>query len=288
MPYSNLSNAVISSEAHEEAMISLPVDVRDGDDHILLSDDSVEEEDKEEEGTVDRIDINTETGEVDEDSDEELESDEEAYNEEEIPESGDPKTFEEAGESVQEAIKGTEEIIQSAIERGLAAEMVDVLKAEYNSDGVLSDASYEALAAVGYTKGFVDSYIKGQEAVAERFINSIVTYAGGEDAYSKVQDTLSANESMADAFNAALDRNDVITMKALIDSAKESHRQAYGKRPSINLTKAAKAPAAPAATESVKPFESRAEMIAAMSSKEYRNSVDFRQSVEQRLLVSRF
>jgi len=285
MPYSHLSNAVISTEAHEEAMIQMPVDVRDGDDRIEFNLDVAEI--GSEEVDVDRIEINTETGEFS--SDEDMDTEELGESDsDELPASGDPKTFEEAGVAIQEAIQGTEEIIQSAIERGLPVEMVETIKAEYNSDEGLSDASYEALAAAGYTKGFIDSYVKGQEAVAAQFVKSIIEYTGGEAAFGKVQDVLSGNGAMADAFNAALDRNDVTTMKALIDSAKATHRQSFGERPKVNLMAAAKPTVVPKAVNAVEPFGSRQEMITAMASREYRTDSAFRAKVEQRLLVSNF
>lgn len=296
MPYSHLSNAVISNDTaasieHQEAMVAQPVDVRDGDDSITFNIEPVVHEEE----NVDRVEINTETGEASgeeeeitlEEGEPEHEQTEELSEElTELPDVGDIQSFEEAGKAVHQAQEGTEEIIKSALERGLPPEMVPTLQAEYASDEGLSEASYEALAEAGYSKTFVDAYIQGQEAIAAKFVETIYDYAGGKDTFAKLQETMGQNDSMAQAFNDALDRNDVVTMKALMDSARTTLTQKYGNRPARDLAKVAKPAAAPKAAPSVQPFESRGEMVQAMADPRYSRDPAYRQAVEARVAIS--
>lgn len=285
MPYSQLSNATISNPAsaeHEVAMASLPVDVRDGDDHITST--PQPEEDERTEALEEVLE------EAEGEPSEEEEGEPEELTEDDIPEAlkdlGDPKDLDEAGELMNGALKGTDEIILSAIERGVTQESIDAIKNEYATTNKLTEGSYAELAKAGYSKAFVDAFIQGQETVADKFVNTLIDYAGGKQSFGKIQAIISEDSSLTDAFNSALERNDVITIKALVDSARAKHSSLYGKRPNVKLQ--AKAPTRSKPVNQVKPFENRQEMMKAMGSKEYAKDAKFRSQVEARLLASKF
>ena len=54
---------------------------------------------------------------------------------------------------------------------------------EFQNQGSLTEESYQKLEAAGLNKDLVDSYIAGQEAIANATVNSIYQGAGGEEAY---------------------------------------------------------------------------------------------------------
>lgn len=284
-----VSNAVISGEIseHEEKMISQPVDVRDGDDAITFN---IQEEPQIEvtqhddfTPEIDRIDINTETGEIE-------------GGEELTEESGDEMSFDAVGEAsthmetigkeVAEASSQQQAIVAEALEKGLDPAVMEVIENEYQTDGKLSDSSYQALEALGYSKAFVDTFMRGQEALTQRFVKSIYDYAGGEAQFAKISECIANDASLTDAFNSAIDRNDVATMKVLMDSAKNTLRQSFGVKPQRDITKAAKPATVSPSVNQVEPFGSRDEMVKAMSDPRYMRDASYRSEVERRVAVS--
>ncbi|MGL5566922.1 MAG: capsid assembly protein, partial [Plesiomonas sp.] len=224
MPYSHLTNAVTSDANLTQTdleMLAKPVAVRDGDDLIKIS----LPEEEEDESRI-SVNINT-TGEDDEEEDEELSGEggtddsEESGVDEDAGESDvpdfhkvDPKSLEEASSVLAEATAGHKEIIAEAMAKGLTQEQVQEFQSEYDAGG-LSDKSYEALEALGYTKAFVNSFMAGQQSVADNFVRELVGYCGGQASFDKISAYMSANQpDTAKAFNAAVERNDVTTIKA--------------------------------------------------------------------------
>lgn len=298
MPYSHLTNAIVSGELteHEKNMLSAPVAVRDGDDAISVELPSEEPQESEQEVEVEsQLEENLEEQEEQpqESEQEEAESEEDSESEEgednslDIPDV-DPKDITEAGAALTEAQEGQKALIEQAIKNGLDEALIPAIEAEYNEHGKLSEASYEALAAVGYTRQFVDSYIKGQQAIVDKFVESVVSYAGGREVFTKIQAAMAENQSLGAAFNAAVERNDIVTIKALIDSGKESLRSKFGVKPKRDLTVSAKPAAVKPAAQKVEPFANRQEMVKAMSDKRYARDAAYRAQVEARVIASSF
>lgn len=286
MPYSHLINAVVSGELteHEQAMIAAPVAVRDGDDSISIEMPSEEPEVEQEEA---QLEDETEV-------EQEVESEGESENEEgegeselEIPDV-DPKDITEAGAALTEAQEGQKALIEQAVKNGLDAALIPAMEAEFEEHGKLSEGSYEALAAAGYSRQFVDSYIKGQQAIVNKFVESVVEYAGGREVFAKIQEAMAENQSLGAAFNAAIERNDIVTIKALIDSGKVTLRSKFGVKPKRDLTVSAKPAAQKPAAQKVEPFANRQEMVKAMSDKRYARDAAYRAQVEARVIASSF
>lgn len=295
MPYSHLSGAIVTDgqvEAHEAAMLEQPVSVRDGDDLIQLN---LGEEVHADEHTEDesRIEVNINTDGDEESTTEEDSGDSEEAGsevEQEVDYSkADTSTIDEVAKTLVEAENGQKELIQEAVEKGLDPALMAVMEDEISKSGKLSAASYEALAKVGYSKTFVDAFIAGQEAVAQKFVNAIHGFAGGAENYTKLTTFIGANHpELADAFNAAIERSDVTTIKAILSTGKELHKKTFGKAPARNVANMAK-PAAVAETKpEVKGFESRAEMVKAMSDPRYAKDAKYRREVELRVFASNF
>lgn len=293
MPYSHLSGAIVTDgqvEAHEAAMLEQPVSVRDGDDLIQLN--LGEEDQPTDTNTEDdsRIEVNINADGDDEGSDGEGTDGEGSEVEPEVDYSkADTSTIDEVAKNLVEAESGQKELIQEAVEKGLDPALMAVMEDEIAKSGKLSAASYEALSKVGYSKTFVDAFIAGQEAVAQKFVNAIHGFAGGADNYAKLTTFIGANHpELADAFNAAIERSDVTTIKAILSTGKELHKKTFGKAPARNVANMAK-PAAVAETKpEVKGFESRAEMVKAMSDQRYAKDAKYRREVELKVFASSF
>lgn len=282
-----VSDAIISGELteHEQSMLQLPTNVRDGDDAIITEEEPEEEDLETTEGETDEELL--ESPDSTEESDEHSESSDDADSTEEQVSQDTPAVSDnlvEATEQLEAHLESTQTLLAEAIEKGLDPAIEAQINEEYASGNGLSDSTYEALADAGYSKAFVDSFVAGQESIAQAFTDSVFNYAGGEESFHKMTSFMSAKmPSAVDAFNDAVDRNDGKTIKFIIDQAKEAMVKTYGKRPAKPI--AAK-PAKPASKPAVEPFANRDEMIKAMSDNRYRVDHEYRAAVEQRVYAS--
>lgn len=291
MPYSHLSGAIVTSgqvEEHEQAMLKLPVAVRDGDDKIETTPEpetKVEEHDDES-----RIEIK-----IGEEGAEEVEGDDSGHEDSDNVEAevdyskADTKSIDDVAAIIAESEETRNGLLAEAIEKGMDKSLVAVFEKEIETNGKLSAGSYKALADVGYSKAFVDAFIAGQEAQAQKYIQAIHGFAGGQDNFNRLTGFIGANHpELAAAFNSALERNDVATMKALLSTGKELHRKSFGSRPARNVANLAKPAKTANAAPEVSGFESRAEMVKAMSDRRYQTDAKFRRKVELKVFASKF
>ncbi|MGX9244282.1 capsid assembly protein, partial [Pantoea dispersa] len=188
------SNAITGSvedlNEHQKSMLEQDVAVRDGDDAITFKQLEAEtEEATEEDDNVDE----TEGEEDHESDDEESETDGEQP---EFIELGDaPKELTESVTALDENEAAFDDMVSSAVEAGkVTADEITAIKAEYAKDGKLSDASYAKLQEAGYTKRFVDSFVRGQEALAEQYAAGVVRYAGGAEQFNRILSHLESND----------------------------------------------------------------------------------------------
>lgn len=277
-----VNNAVISSdniEEHEQAMLAKPIEVRDGDDRIeaVESDESTSEE--ETEGQAQEVELS-----------ESDESDESGETE------GEEAPFQPVGEPSEELVQSSARIaehegaftdmVDTAIERGLSAESVARIQQEYAEDG-LTEKSYQELAAAGYSKNFVDSYLRGQEALVEQYVAGVIAFAGGQQNFDALYTHLQTNSpDSAEALVAAMENRDLKTVKAIINLAAGSRSKTFGKPAARSVTKRG-IPAAAIAVKS-EGFTSSAQMIKAMSDPRYATDAEYRRSVEQKVAASSF
>lgn len=302
-----VQNAVVGGstiEEHEQNMLALDVETRDGDDRISLSDnddpygqdrDPFAEEGEEDEGRM-QVRINTDGNSEDTLEEPEVEitnegqelSEGETEGDSEIEPVGDiPDDLTTSADLIGEHEAGFNEMVEQATERGLTPEMVAQIRSEYEADGI-SDSSYEALAAAGYSRGFVDSYIKGQEALVEQYVNQVMSYAGGPEKFQAVQKHLEvSNKEASESLLKALEQRDLSTVKAILNLASSSYNRKFGTKATRSITKQA-TQAKPQAQKRSEGFASRDEMVKAMSDSRYRTDAKFRQEVEQRVYASNF
>lgn len=294
-----VNSAVMSGgsvEEHEQNMLALDVAARDGDDAIELASDEVETErdlydnsdpfgQEDDEG---RIQVRIGDGYEPTDVDTGEEGFEGTEGSEEFTPLGEtPEELVAASEQLGEHEEGFQEMINIAAERGMSVETIEAIQREYEENEELSDASYAKLAEIGYTKAFIDSYIRGQEALVEQYVNSVVEYAGGRERFDALYNHLEThNPEAAQSLDNALTNRDLATVKAIINLAGESRAKAFGRKPTRSVTSRA-IPAKPQATKR-EGFADRSEMIKAMSDPRYRTDANYRRQVEQKVIDSNF
>lgn len=295
-----VNSAVMSGDSiasHEQAMLELDVAARDGDDAIVLHDEEVREEDlygadRDPFGQDDDDRIQVRIGEDGEPTEEVTEEVVEAEGSEEgepefTPLGDTPEALKAASEQLSEHEAGFQEMINIASERGLTEEVISRIQEEYASEDGISEKSYAELAEIGYTKAFVDSYIRGQEALVEQYVARVIEYAGGREQFDALHTHLETNNpEAARTLETALENRDLATVKAIINLAGQSRSKAFGRKPTRSVTQ--RAVPAKATAPKAEGFANRAEMVKAMSDARYRNDAAYRREVEQKVFNSNF
>ena len=273
------SNAITGSvedlNEHQKSMLEQDVAVRDGDDAITFKQLEAENE----EATEEDENVEENEGEEDHESDDK---------ESEFIELGDaPKELTESVTALDENEAAFDDMVSSAVEAGkVTADEITAIKAEYAKDGKLSDASYAKLQEAGYTKRFVDSFVRGQEALAEQYAAGVVRYAGGAEQFNRILSHLESNDpSTREALEAAIVRKDIATTKALLNLAGKTLGKAVGVKPQRTITTQAKPVVAPKAPQT-EAFSSKAEMIKAMSDPRYLRDAKYTMEVRAKVAAS--
>ncbi|UIW11683.1 MAG: hypothetical protein [Enterobacter phage ENC31] len=279
------SNAITGSvedlNEHQRSMLEQDVAVRDGDDAITFK--QLEDE-------------NDSTTEEDENVDE-TEGDDTEGNDDESDTEGDDQEFVELGETPKELTESVtalneneaafDDMVSAAVEAGkVTADDITAIKAEYASKGELSEASYAKLAEAGYTKRFVDSFVRGQEALAEQYAAGVVRYAGGAEQFNRILSHLEANDkSTKEALESAIIRKDLATAKAILNLAGRNLGKTRGVAPQRTLTTQGK-PAVSTPKVQTEGFSSKADMVKAMSDPRYLRDAKYTMEVRAKVAAS--
>lgn len=278
-----INNAVMSSNnitEHEQNMLGMQVDVRDGDDSIQLNEPTDGDESTE---------IQLETGEEGNNELDLTEGDEDGAEEgtesDDFTPLGDPdRELVQASAEIDEYADGFAQMRAQAIKAGLPQDIADRIEREYEEDNQLSAKSFEELAKVGYSAGFVKSFINGQEALATTYVAKIQAYAGGTEKFTAIMSHLNANSpDAAQALEEAIGRQDLAAIKTIINLGMASRTKKFGKTPERSVTKRAPASTQRQTQKGPQGFESQREMIKAMSDPRYANDSKFRSEVEARV-----
>ncbi|QHJ82314.1 MAG: hypothetical protein [Bacteriophage sp.] len=279
------SNAITGSvedlNEHQQSMLEKDVSVRDGDDAITFKQLEAEQEGATEE------DDNVEETEVEEEVEETEDSE---GQDKEFIELGDtPKELTESVTALDENEAAFDDMVSSAVEAGkVTSDEITAIKAEYASEGKLSDASYAKLAEAGYTKRFVDSFVRGQEALAEQYAAGVVRYAGGAEQFNRILSHLETNDkSTKEALESAIVRKDLATAKAILNLAGRNLGKTRGVAPQRTITSQGK-PAVAAPKVQTEGFSSKADMIKAMSDPRYLRDAAYTNSVRTKVAGSSF
>jgi len=165
-------------------------------------------------------------------------------------------------------------------------EAIQSASTEWQESGELSDMTYDALAKAGLGRELVDSYIAGQSALQTSEEDALMNAAGGREVYGEMAEWAAEelSETQLDAYNGALETGTKEQAQLAIDWLKSKYETANGTNPALILGRTQ--------GSSSKPFDSRAQVLSAMSErdasgkKKYENDPAFRKEVERRLAIS--
>lgn len=281
---------------HVQTMLALNVDTRDGDASIDLADENgeilTEEQLRQrmdgEQSDVygdqgdDSIRVNTESGAADEQE----EQAEDESGSEDVDLSETPEELTNSITALKEHTDGFNAMVDKALEGGDIDEQTLVaIKAEYAEGETLSEKTYALLETKGYSRGFVNSFIQGQELLATAYADQIVRFVGGADNFNNTREYLADNNpAMAEMLDNALETLDVKAITAIFESVKTARAARFGKAPTRSVTqRASTAKPATTASKAVKPFDSIDDMMEAMDDPRYRSDARYRQQVEARI-----
>lgn len=166
------------------------------------------------------------------------------------------------------------------------ADAISSASTEFADNGSLSDDTYTKLAESGLGRELVDSYIAGQEALQQSGESSLLESVGGREAYDKISDWAadSLSEKQLGAYNQALETGSEEQASLALDWLKGKYENANGVTSTLTQGKTA--------GSGVSSFESRAQVMAAMSErdatgrKRYEVDPAYRSEVERRLAIS--
>lgn len=165
----------------------------------------------------------------------------------------------------------------------------DALSANYAKNGKLEDAEYEALAKANIPKALVDSFIKGQQALAtadegrvEATRQSVFTTVGGEENYATM--VAWAGETFTEAeiavFNDAVNGTNTDATMFAVKALKAQYEAAEGFEPTTPL-RGTKSPG-----NSNAAYRSIAEMEKDMNDPRYQTDPAWRADVARKLDAS--
>ena len=161
-------------------------------------------------------------------------------------------------------------------ERGLD---FSVFQQEYNETGQLSEDAYKALEEAGIEPQMVDTWIQGQEAIADQQIDSIYNMVGGEDAYNSMLEWAGNNLQPweMDAFNDQIENLDANSMFA-VQGLMARMQNDEGSPPMLYQGEPSQ--------YSAPRYDSLAQLTSAMSDPRYASDPAFRREVTERLKYS--
>lgn len=144
--------------------------------------------------------------------------------------------------------------------------------AEFEQDGQLSDATYDALAEQGIDRATVDNYVAGIQA------QQLLAYTavGGEDNYGKMVQWAASHltESELTAYNEAVGSGDPNAILAAVQGLNSRFAQERSVEPGMLEG---------GRPVTIEGFSSSAEMKAAMADPRYRKDEAFRQEVMRKI-----
>lgn len=187
---------------------------------------------------------------------------------------------EEGEKDLQEEVDKHSKAVNS-IKEDLKSKGVDFNSAvkEYEKTGSLSEETVEALNKAGYPPEVIEAFIEGRIAMEERFTNAIYESVGGEKEYRSIVNWASQNlnKKSIDAFNRAIDNNNINAITLMLDGMKAKMIAKMGTA-NKSIHGGASAP-----KNSPKGYSTKTEMIKAMSDPRYGRDPEYTRMVEQQM-----
>ena len=149
---------------------------------------------------------------------------------------------------------------------------------EFADKGELTNESYEELAKQGLNKDLVDSFIAGQNAIAEQQSNEMHSIVGGKESYDQMVNWASENltETESKAFNAIMDKGNKDEMQLAINGMSSRWKSAVGGNEPRTIRGTA-----PRINSDV--FKSTYEVAEAINNPKYAKDTFYRKQVEDKI-----
>lgn len=153
-----------------------------------------------------------------------------------------------------------------------------VFQQEYRENGGLTEEAYAALEESGLSKSLVETWIQGQDAIADQLTSEIYNLVGGEDDYGNMIRWATENlpESEVEAYNATMDDMNPNQVRLAVQGLNARYRSEA--EPSLLQGQAA--------STSGGKFNSNAELTEAMRNPRYEKDPAYRQEVASKLARS--
>ena len=123
------------------------------------------------------------------------------------------------------------------VSEALSAQGIDFNKyaREYGENGSLSEESYSELAEKGLPENVVNSWIKGEQAIADQTIRQAHESIGGKEEYDSLVEwaSTSLNEKEIESFNRAIESPDVNDVVFAIKSLNARRSVSEGQSPTL-------------------------------------------------------
>ena len=150
------------------------------------------------------------------------------------------------------------------------------LSEEFDATGDVSEDSRDRLAQSGIPRQMIDNYVNSQKVVAEQVVQDTYTAVGGEDNYNAMLTWAAQNlpDEEIDSFNDLVNA-DQATMRMAVSGMFARFNQAQG----VPLLQGETGNTIPNSGA----FQSRAQVVEAMSDPRYKKDPAFRQQVYTRL-----
>lgn len=162
----------------------------------------------------------------------------------------------------------------------LLGETINQAQEEFAETGELSSKMFKALEKAGIPSDFVNAYLEGQESISVSQSMEVQDTIGGSNNYDAMVNW--ARETLTEG---EIDAYDDVVTNGTLDQAKMAVQGMYsrflgGGNVAPNLTQGS------TSGDSVKPFNSAAQVTEAMSDRRYAIDPAYRAEVEKRLQVS--
>jgi hypothetical protein len=151
---------------------------------------------------------------------------------------------------------------------------------EYAENGILSGDSYQELAQNGMPEEVVNTWITGQQALADNIINQAHEAIGGEKEYESLMEwaSQSLNEKEIDSFNRAIENPNTDDVVFAIKSLSARQQMSEGQAPTLLQ--------GDTGGTGVDSFQSVAQLTKAMNDPRYSKDPAYRDEVTQKLSQS--
>jgi hypothetical protein len=151
---------------------------------------------------------------------------------------------------------------------------------EYAEKGELSEDSYRQLEQSGMTEDVVDTWLTGQQALADETVNLAHNAVGGEEEYNSLMEwsAKSLDEKEIDAFNRAIETPNTDDVVFAIKSLNARRQMEEGQAPTLLQ--------GDTGGTGVSSFKSVAQLTKAMNDPRYNKDPAYRDEVTQKLSQS--